>query len=153
MRAAPRAASAWPSDANPSRPVGLQRLLSRAQFRAVLDGQTVARTAHFALHRLALSGLEPGVSGLFAAPGPWIGAVVPKRWARRAVTRNAIKRQIYAMSQADLDSAEPAALVVRLRSGFDRALFPSASSDALRQAVRAELAELLGLMPARAPRS
>jgi RNase P protein component len=30
---------------------------------------------------------------------PWIGALIPKRWAKRAVTRNAIKRQIYTVSQ------------------------------------------------------
>jgi ribonuclease P protein component len=33
--------------------------------------------------------------------------------------------------------------VVRLRSPFDRQKFPSAASDALRQAARAELAQLL----------
>jgi ribonuclease P protein component len=28
----------------------------------------------------------------------WLGAMVPKRWARRSVTRHTIKRQIYAVS-------------------------------------------------------
>lgn len=68
--------------------------------------------------------------------------MVPKRWARRAVTRNAIKRQIYAV--ADLHSAQlpAAAHVVRLRSTFDRKQFISPSSDVLKQAVRAELLQL-----------
>jgi ribonuclease P protein component len=37
----------------------------------------------------------------------------------------------------------PGLWVVRLRSPFDRQKFPSAASDALRQAARAELAQLL----------
>lgn len=68
--------------------------------------------------------------------------MVPKRWAKRAVTRNAIKRQIYTVSQAFEARLPAAAHVVRLRSGFDRARFVSATSDALKQAVRGELQEL-----------
>jgi ribonuclease P protein component len=73
---------------------------------------------------------------------PWIGALIPKRWAKRAVTRNTIKRQIYTVSQ-DFETQLPlAAHVVRLRAGFDRARFASASSEALKRAVRGELQEL-----------
>ncbi len=68
--------------------------------------------------------------------------MVPKRWARRAVTRNAIKRQIYSLAAELPVLAEPMAHVVRLRSGFDRSQFPSASSDALKAAVRRELQQL-----------
>ncbi|QNP47398.1 ribonuclease P protein component [Diaphorobacter aerolatus] len=84
---------------------------------------------------------------LFALAGgevsePWLGAMVPKRWARRAVTRNAIKRQIYAAGAAFEQQLPMAAHVVRLRSTFDRKQFPSATSDALRLAVRKELEQL-----------
>lgn len=122
-----------------------------------MAGTTVSRTLHFALHRSALEATPdaPGPGSerpqaLFvvrdvpaaAAPQPWIGAVVPKRWARRAVTRNAIKRQIYAVVQ-DFETTLPvAAHVVRLRTAFDRKAFPSAESDALKRAVRAELQRL-----------
>jgi len=127
----------------------MQRLKTRAQFQAVLAGATVARTAHFALHRCALD-LSSGAAPLFDSAEVWVGAMVPKRWARRAVTRNAIKRQIYAVS-AESESLLPAAAhVVRLRSGFDRKAFTSASSDKLKAAVRAELHQLLGRRPARA---
>ena len=145
----------------------MQRLKTRAQFEAVLaGGATVSRTEHFALHRAGFPPAEaaapappgpaaaaaptptagPGSTGspaLFAVRGePWIGAVLPRRWARRAVTRNAIRRQIYAVSQ-DLEPQLPAAAhVVRLRATFDRAQFPSASSTALKRAVRAELQRL-----------
>ena len=121
----------------------MQRLQTRAQFQAVLAGATVARTAHFALHRCTLDA-PAGAESLFGnARDVWVGAMVPKRWARRAVTRNAIKRQIYTVSaQADV-SLPPAAHVVRLRAGFDRKQFVSATSDKLKAAVRAELQQLL----------
>jgi len=79
---------------------------------------------------------------LFALNGVWIGAMVPKRWARRAVTRNTIKRQIYAVSSRFADRLPRAAHVVRLRAGFDRQQFVSASSEPLKRAVRAELEQL-----------
>jgi len=68
--------------------------------------------------------------------------MVPKRWAKRAVTRNAIKRQIYSVS-TDFESAlAVAGHVVRLRAGFDRKQFISATSDELKTAVRQELQQL-----------
>jgi ribonuclease P protein component len=146
----------------------LQRIVTKAQFAAVMSGQTVSRTPHFALHRVALQPnaesksapravVNPVVSNaamvsadasqtlskpLFAVQDTWLGVIVPKRWAKRAVTRNTIKRQIYAVS-TDAGCAMPvAAHVVRLRAGFDRAEFISATSDKLKIAVRAELQHL-----------
>ena len=118
----------------------------------MLAGGTVARTAHFALHRAALNVavVKPSTSLLPTAPSlalfdvrdVWIGALVPKRWAKRATTRNAIKRQIYSVS-IDFEPGLPAAAhVVRLRAGFDRAQFISAASDLLKTAVRQELQQL-----------
>ncbi len=71
-----------------------------------------------------------------------MGAMVPKRWARRAVTRNTIKRQIYSVG-AEFDSVLCIAPhVVRLRASFDKTQFPSATSDMLKTAVRCELRQL-----------
>ncbi len=156
--AAPRVASAWLSEPATRAPEQrcssrfpfeiaplVQRLKTRSQFQAVMDGQTVARTAHFALHRRVLNDTGPGSDGpqaLFAVQAAWIGAVVPKRWARRAVTRNAIKRQIYTVAQDFEPQLTQAALVVRLRTAFDRQAFPSATSPALKRAVREELLQL-----------
>ncbi len=88
----------------------------------------------------------PGASpqALFAFPDVWLGAMVPKRWARRAVTRNAIKRQIYTVGATFEERLPQAAHVVRLRSTFDRKQFISATSDQLKEAVRAELLQLFG---------
>jgi ribonuclease P protein component len=122
----------------------LQRLKSRPQFQAVLAGETLARTPHFALHCVALNGgpIQGAVQPLFALDDVWLGAMVPKRWARRAVTRNTIKRQIYALGQDFEQVLTHAAHVVRLRSGFDRTLFSSATSPILKAAVRSELQQL-----------
>lgn len=136
----------------------MQRLKTRNQFQAVLAGQTVARTAHFALHACGLGAPAPitAVAApplLFSSVDVWIGAMVPKRWAKRAVTRNAIKRQIYGVSR-DFESALPqAAHVVRLRAGFDRAQFLSASSDALKKAVRAEIEQLFSKFTSSVPKA
>ena len=127
-----------------------------------MAGGTLVRTPHFALHRLVFTGVDrqhsetpgPGVAAaearikprltapVFEKTGVWMGAMVPKRWAKRAVTRNAIKRQIYSVSDRAKTELVDSALVVRLRAGFDAKTFPSATSDALKQAVRLELDQL-----------
>jgi ribonuclease P protein component len=138
--------------------------VTKAQFAAVMSGQTVSRTPHFALHRVALqpnsepssapkaaansqemaskAGSQDSSKPLFAVQDTWLGVIVPKRWAKRAVTRNTIKRQIYAVSTAAGCAMPVAAHVVRLRAGFDRAEFISATSEKLKIAVRAELKQL-----------
>jgi ribonuclease P protein component len=117
----------------------VQRLKNRAQYEAAMAGGTVSRTPHFVLHRAGLG--SEGAQALFAVRDePWIGAVVPKRWAKRAVTRNAIKRQIYSLTASM--SLPVAAHVVRLRSGFAKDEFKSAWSEPLKKVVRAELMSL-----------
>jgi ribonuclease P protein component len=150
----------------------LQRLKTRAQFQAVLAGNTVARTPHFALHRQSLEfagsclpdskasfsagaadtavlAAERSVTtkkqSLFPVIDLWLGAMVPKRWAKKAVTRNAIKRQIYNVSSDFSPQDRRAAFVVRLRRGYSRTDFQSPSSDLLKQSVRAELQSLLNI--------
>jgi ribonuclease P protein component len=123
-----------------------------------MAGAVVAKTPHFALHQLkpqlnptASTGPSANAQGPFllgplfpqdSPPSGWLGAMVPKRWAKRAVTRNALKRQIYAVS-AECGAKLPlSAWVVRLRATFDRQVFVSASSEQLKQAARAELQQL-----------
>ena len=72
----------------------------------------------------------------------WLGLVVPKRHARRAVTRTLVKRQIRHIAAACAPQLEPGLWVVRQRQPFDVKQFPSAASDALKQAARAELRAL-----------
>ncbi len=82
----------------------------------------------------------------------WLGTVVPKRHARRAVTRNMIKREIRGAAQRLNAGAQPLASglwVVRLRAPFDRSVFASAASPALRSAARREIESLLSQCRAR----
>ena len=121
----------------------MQRLKTRPQFQAVLSSQLVATSCHFALHRLGFdSSQQQQTIYPFPSDGLWVGAMAPKRWARRATTRNAIKRQMYAACTA-LDQQKDAAFVVRLRREFSRKEFLSASSKALKNAARLELQTLL----------
>ncbi|HEY9107661.1 MAG TPA: ribonuclease P protein component [Roseateles sp.] len=148
------------------------RLQRPVDFERVLARPSRSRSAHFALHHLSASPapsawasaqlrtaqaeLSTGESQPVhkpveqvppAAPsmpveGCWVGMVVPKRHAKRSVTRQLLKRQIRA-AFAERPGMPPGLWVVRLRAPFDRQKFPSAASDALRAAARAELAQLL----------
>lgn len=75
--------------------------------------------------------------------GVWIGTVVPKRHAKRSVTRSLIKRQIRSSFRGREDSLAPGLWVVRLRAPFDVARFTSAASAGLRSAAADELAAAL----------
>ena len=124
----------------------MQRLQTRPQFQAVLAGKVIAKTEHFALHRNRLDVVALSAPALFPVPDVWIGAMVPKRWAKRAVTRNAIKRQIYTVSADFLPhflNHSDSAFLVRLRREFSRKEFTSATSVYLKEAVRAEVAALM----------
>jgi len=152
----------------------LPRLVVSADFERVLRLRSRAATAHFAVHHLAavpsrpsgavtgtparkLSTEQTPASALPVEDFPadalpptlsWVGAVVPKRHARRAVTRSLIKRQIYAAVERHRHRMAPGLWIVRLRSPFDRAEFKSAASRALLVRARAELDHLLGAVVA-----
>lgn len=74
--------------------------------------------------------------------GHWLGAVIPKRHARRSVTRNLLRRQIRAVMTDQLGTLPAGLWLVRLRSPFAKVDFVSAASPLLRQAARAELQQL-----------
>lgn len=96
----------------------------------------VLHTAHFALHAAPVA----SVQGL--ATEPALGVVLPKRWAKRAVTRNGMRRHIYAQFGLQAAQLPEAAFVVRLKRSFSREQFISAWSKPLADAVRAELAHM-----------
>lgn len=145
----------------------LRPLVKSADFERTLAAPTRARSPHFAIHHLVgapgvfvppsahklsteLStgrdqSATPAVDDL-PVPAPpaavWWGAVVPKRHARRAVTRSLLKRQIRAAMGRQ--AALPGGMwVVRLRAPFAREQFESAASEPLRRAAREELDTLL----------
>jgi ribonuclease P protein component len=130
----------------------VQRLKTRGQFQAVLAGGTVARTTHFSMHRAGFDAVAAELT-LFelsgqsstAQRGMWIGAMVPKRLAKRAVTRNAIRRQIHNVGADFRTVLSGAAHVVRLRAGFDNKQYFSATSRLLKSVVRSELRQLFAI--------
>ncbi len=141
----------------------LGRLVHKADFERLLATRSRVRSAHFALHHVsgAPQGRLPWVpkasaGDLSTAPAPvlpppvddfagghWIGCVVPKRHARRAVTRNLLKRQIRASFDRHAAGLPGGLWLVRLRAGFATSDFVSARSEALASAARAELDGLL----------
>ena len=130
----------------------MDHLLHRTDFQAVMAAEVVSRTAHFVLHRRLVPTNAPVMApvthdGHVSAPPrsgvSRIGAVLPKRLARRAVTRNTLKRQIYNVMNAFESRLPQGDHVVRLRAPFDRNQFLSATSSRLKQAARAELEQLV----------
>ena len=114
---------------------GIDKLRHKAQFQRGLDQSVVARSPHFALHGASSPRIDP-------AEPRQIGAVIPKRWAKRAVTRNTIRRQIY-QAWTDWCHRLPCGThVVRLRQPFSTNQFTSATSSLLRGVVRQELNQL-----------
>ena len=146
------------------------RVQRSGDFERVLRTPSRSRTHHFALHHLAQ---RPSAFHPKSAPGDlstgsgdararpvdeapradppidppdrlWWGVVVPKRHARRSVTRSLLKRQIRSCAAGVGETLAAGLWVVRLRAPFDPKDYPSAASDALKQAARAELLVLLG---------
>jgi ribonuclease P protein component len=147
------------------------RITRAVDFERVLKTSSQARSPHFAVHHsasvpsvpkkptaksadaqlstsIAAEAVTPvddtvaGQPGKALTQGVWLGMVVPKRHAKRAVTRTLLKRQIKAVMELQ-DPAPPGLWVVRLRAPFDRAVYVSAASKALSAVAREELTIVL----------
>ena len=128
-----------------------------ARFEAALGQRPCAKSTHFSIHfvrepMLSTGGHDDGsravddLSPAVATSGRGrveLGLVVPKRHARRSVTRNLVKRQARERFRACLPDLVSGAWVLRLRAPLDRRAFPSAASAALSQALRDEIGTLL----------
>lgn len=126
----------------------MERLKQWSEFQAVMSAGAVARTPHFVLHQWQHPAKASTGSGFEQTPALFvdgvllIGALTPKRWAKRAVTRNLIRRQIHAVSREFEKGLKPTAYVIRLRAAFNPQKFVSASSQVLKNLVRQELEQL-----------
>jgi ribonuclease P protein component len=131
------------------------RLLHKTDFERLLAVPPCSGSAHFALHHLCArpaaqerrclsTGREQKrTDSVDNSPDRhWLGHMVPKRHARRAVTRNLLRRQSRAAMQRHLPQLPPGLWLVRLRRPFATPSFRSADSMALRQAAAAELDRL-----------
>ena len=143
------------------------RILRSADFQSVLSTAPQARSAHFSVHHvasrpsLAKKPVKKAVElELFtgdaqssppvvdesrqqAVVGCWLGLVVPKRHAKRSVTRNLLKRQMREAMACQAGGLTPGLWVLRLKAPFDRKLFTSPASDPLRHTAHDELQLLL----------
>ena len=149
------------------------RMLRSADFQRVLATPPQSRSTHFSVHHVSAS---PGIakkpvkgrlsSELSTGDAPscpplvdelppalpvgcWLGLVVPKRHARRAVTRSLLKRQMRALMERQAEALAPGLWVLRLKAPFDRKQFVSPASAPLRSSVHDELALLLQRAAAR----
>lgn len=141
----------------------LGRLVHKADFERLLSTRSQRRSTHFALHHVCggpwaaparqkrADSADLSTTPELVPPPPvddsavahWLGCVVPKRHARRAVTRNLLKRQIRASFERHADQLPGGLWLVRLRAGFAVTDFVSARSTALALAARMELEGLL----------
>ena len=145
----------------------LGRMQRSADFERVLASPTRARSAHFAAHHVAQAPSRPQRPAARPHPGTlstgdpevcaqavdesdraapdrcWFGAVVPKRHARKAATRNLLRRQIRAAMDRHHAGLPHGLWLVRLRAPFDGRQYRSATSAVLCGAARDELEALL----------
>jgi ribonuclease P protein component len=146
----------------------LGRLVHRADFERLLGSPPVSRSAHFALHHMA-AGLPPPVrrarqpggaelstTSTLAGPDPVdkspgsdpargaLGFVVPKRHARRAVTRNLLRRLARAVLGHPTEGLPGGQWLLRLRAPLAPPAFVSARSELLAQLMLSELRALRG---------
>ena len=165
----------------------LKPRLNAADFRQALGQRPVARSMHFSVHyaepslanRFHRAPNRPLAVDLSTAcaegdttavdecivsedirgPLVWrLGLVLPKKMARRSVTRSLIKHQARelwrlhapALHEAGwLSPGRPACnWVLRLKAPWDKRVYLSAASAPLRQAVREELLALLAALTA-----
>lgn len=126
--------------------MSIRHLKTRKQFQSMLAHPPIAKTSHFCVYRVPVRRLldAEGGSLLFANPPDlsnpcdvswWVGALLPKRWAKHAVTRNLIRRNVYAIALElnqrladpahtvcdDSQAQEPQAFLIRLRASFHKA--------------------------------
>ncbi len=138
-------------------------LKQSADFQRLLATPIRQRSAHFAVHHVNAKPLaasqrreRPLAEKLSTDKAPladkpvddfvggrWLGCVVPKRHAKRSVTRSMLKRQMRAAAQRLGPRLGDGLWLLRLRSPFAVQQYPSADSAALRAAARSELDQLL----------
>jgi ribonuclease P protein component len=138
--------------------------LATADFALALAARPLARSQHFVLHHVSASPGSPSgrasrreKSELSTSAAPnrrvdvdnmkssqlwWLGLVVPKRHARRSVTRSLLKRQMRVHANGHRHRLPPGQWIIRVRQAFDTGRYASAASAQLRHAVHLELEQV-----------
>lgn len=122
---------------------GLTRLRYWSEFKSVMECGASAKTAHFVFYQSQRTNLNvQTLEHVQANDQQKIGALTPKKWARRSVTRNMIRRQVFEVFRTQTNQFSSAACVIRLSRPFDANEYISGSSRVLKSNVRKELEEL-----------
>jgi ribonuclease P protein component len=108
------------------------RLLKTDEFSSVFRLRPWRRSAHFVVYA------KP--TGQAAR----LGVVVGKKFAPRAATRNLVKRTARESFRVRSGQFEGWDVLLRLSTRFDKAVWPSAVSEPLRELCRTEIEMLLG---------
>lgn len=127
----------------------LKTLHTKKEFDEVLSQGHQIRGSFFVLHycikNLSVKAEENicafadnGLSGTVR-----LGLIVPKRFAKRAVTRSLIKRQCRAQFAMFVTQLPQGSWILRLKRPIDTLQWESASSSALKEFIRLELQSLL----------
>jgi ribonuclease P protein component len=130
----------------------MNRLGSWEEFKVVMDLGFTCHSSWFVLHQVSLNTLLAQINPTPAmvsitrglAGNQKLGALVPKRWAKRAVTRNTVKRQIFNVFTEFQNKLQVEhAMVIRLRREIKKTDYKSAKSEELVLKIQSELQELL----------
>ena len=115
-------------------------------FQAVMSGEKTSRSDYFSLHSCDRS-LVARLKTLSEDPKNILfGALVPKRCAKRAVTRNSIKRQIRSVVSIQTKLLSNRAYVIRLHKEIKNIQCKSANSDHIKELIRNDLIVLFEKM-------
>jgi len=111
-----------------------------------MSGEKTSRTDYFSLHSCDI-GLVARIKTLSEdSTNILFGALVPKRCAKRAVTRNSIKRQIRSIVSVQTKLSSNKAYVIRLHKVIKQTHSISANSDYIKEIIRNDLIVLFEKM-------
>lgn len=128
--------------------ITLSALRSRKEFDGVLNCGTQIKSSYFVLH-YCIKNLSTKTSHencffvdkRLSEEGK-LGLIIPKRFAKRAVTRSLIKRQCRAQTAAFVNQLPVGNWVIRLKRPVESTSWKSGSSSELKKFIRAELQPL-----------
>lgn len=116
----------------------IEHIVDKKIFQSVTHIKADSMSEHFALYRIK----NAAINQTHVSSNLKVGLIIPKRWAKKAVTRNTIRRQIYAVTAKFSLEYENEMHVVRLFKAFDRSIYQSPTSLRLKIDVRRELLNL-----------
>lgn len=109
------------------------------EFQIVMSASINSRTTYFSLHSCDRHLLANSNRKYTNDEQILFGVLVPKRWAKRAVTRNAIKRQIRSAVNRQNKLLHSKAYVIRLHKDLKSIQYKSAKSELLSEVIRNDL--------------